>query len=149
MRVSLIDVLIALAIVIVGALIAMSIFYVMVLACGLILPSETSEAVVIPASMIAGICFYLALAAPIYRHFRFLPMLLPRCPCCEKRQEGFHFLPDWPRIRYRCPQCDGEFVIWHNGRPTDEETWDNPVLVLKWPYVLGRYKRAEKPNGGG
>ena len=93
-----------------------------------------------------GACAYVAAICPIYRRFRFLPMMLPRCPCCKKFQDGFHFTRAWPRVTYRCPTCNGEFVIWHNGKVAGEETWEKPVLVLKWPYAFGRYKRMEKPE---
>ena len=79
---------------------------------------------------------YLAVAAPIYRRFRLFPLLLPRCPCCGEFQNGFYFTHDWPRTAFQCPTCKGEFVIWHNGKPGDSETWDRPVLALKWPYVF-------------
>jgi len=90
---------------------------------------------------------YLALVYPFYRGFRRYPMLLPRCPCCRSRgQTGFHFCGNWPRIILRCPLCDGEFVVWHNGKPDDVETWEKPVLALKWPYAIGIYKRVKKPE---
>ena len=89
---------------------------------------------------------YLAVLPPIYRKFRLFPMILPRCPCCGKFQEGFYFTHGWPRVAYRCPTCKGEFVIWHNGEPGNDETWDTPVLVLKWPYAFGRYRRVIKPG---
>lgn len=73
-------------------------------------------------------------------------MVLPRCPCCNQHQPGYHFFGEWPRVTYRCPTCNGEFIIWHNGHPSGEETWDKPVLALKWPYALGRYKKMKKPE---
>lgn len=102
--------------------------------------------VTLAASWFLGLAAYLAVVCPLYRRCRWKPMLLPRCPCCKKGQEGFHFTPAWPRVIYRCPTCNGEFVIWHNGAVTGDETWDKPVLALKWPYVYGRYKRMEKPE---
>lgn len=93
-----------------------------------------------------AICIYLAVLAPIYRRFRLPPMILPRCPCCGKFQQGFHFVPGWPRVLYLCPTCKGEFVIWHNGQAGDNETWDRPVLALKWPYAFGWYKRMNRPT---
>jgi hypothetical protein len=93
-----------------------------------------------------AIGLYLAVLAPLYRRFRLFPMILPRCPCCREFQNGFHIAPAWPRVVYRCPTCSGEFVIWHNGQPGDDETWERPVLALKWPYAFGRYQRIEKPT---
>jgi hypothetical protein len=98
------------------------------------------------AVALCAICLYVAVLAPIYRTFRLFPMILPRCPCCEKFQSGFHFTQGWPRVVYRCPTCKGEFVIWHNGRPGGGETWERPVLALKWPYAFGRYKRISRRN---
>jgi hypothetical protein len=97
--------------------------------------------------VIGGIGVYAALIYPFYRSLRLFPLILPRCPCCGNFQSGFHVLGDpWPRIRLRCPQCEGEFVIWMNGRPGQLETWQQPVLALKWPYALGRYKRMVQPE---
>lgn len=93
-----------------------------------------------------GLGVYLALVYPFYRGLKLYPMLLPRCACCGKYTNGFHVSSGWPRIIFHCPLCEGEFVVWHNGKPGKEETWDKPVLALKWPYALGRYKRMEKPK---
>jgi hypothetical protein len=101
------------------------------------------------AMPIGGICVCLALVAPIYRHLHFLPMLFPRCPFCKKRPNRLYYSCCWPRIRCGCSECHGEFVVWLDGQPTVEETWDTPVLALKWPYVYGRYKRVEKPETAG
>lgn len=100
------------------------------------------------AKVLASTAVYLVVVYPIYRTFKLFPMILPRCPCCNKFQQGFHILSThaWPRVTYRCPTCNGEFVIWHNGKPTAQETWDKPVLALKWPYAFGRYKRTRKPE---
>ena len=96
---------------------------------------------------LGAVCMYLALVYPFNRGLRRYPMLLPRCPCCSRlEQKGFHFCGNWPRIIFRCPLCDGEFVFWHNGKPDDEETWEKPVLALKWPYAFGIYKRVKKPE---
>ena len=94
--------------------------------------------------MNAAVPVYIALIPFVYRKFRLLPMLLPRCACCEKRPEGFHVLDNWPRITLRCFKCDGEFVVWLDGKVGRDETWETPVLVLKWPYVFGPYRRVEK-----
>ena len=101
------------------------------------------------AGPVAGGCLYLLLVYPVYRGLRLFPMILPRCPCCAKFQQGFHILGgQYPRITFRCPSCQGEFVIWHNGKPSDQETWERPVLALKWPYALGRYCRIQKAEDG-
>ena len=96
--------------------------------------------------LVAALPGYIALIPVVYRKFGLLPMLLPRCACCGKRGEGFHVLVDWPRITYRCPRCEGEFVVWHDGKVGGDETWEAPVLVLKWPYAFGPYRKVEKPK---
>ena len=107
-------------------------------------PSYLTEA----AIPVCAVCLYLAVVAPIYRRFRLFPMILPRCPCCGKFQNGFHFIHGWPRVTFRCPTCEGEFVIRLNGKPGNSETWERPVLALKWPYAFGRYRRMRwMPNG--
>jgi hypothetical protein len=101
------------------------------------------------AMPLGALCMYLALMYPFYRGLRLYPMVLPRCPCCRSFQHGFHILDvRWPRIVFRCPTCEGEFVVWHNGKPGGEETWEKPVLALKWPYAWGIYKRAKNRETG-
>ena len=98
------------------------------------------------AEPFGAVLVYLAVVYPIYRKMRLFPMILPRCPCCGSFQKGFHILDDrWPRVTFTCTSCNGEFVIWHNGKPDGQETWEKPVLALMWPYAFGRYKRIEKP----
>lgn len=95
----------------------------------------------------SGFGIYFALVYPFYRMLRLFPMILPRCPCCDTFQPGYHILGGvYPRIRFKCPGCNGEFIIWHNGHPGNDETWETPVLALKWPYALGRYRRMEKAS---
>ena len=98
------------------------------------------------ASYLVGFILYAVLIYPFYRGLRLYPMILPRCPCCRQFQQGFHFCGGWPRVLYRCPTCNGEFVIWLNGTVGNDETWERPVLALKWPYAWGVYKRMEKPQ---
>ena len=137
MRYGLIDVLFMFACVAIGTVVGLSL--------SIHLPGYLRPA----AGPLGAICLYLALMYPFYRGLKLYPMLLPRCPCCRKFQDGFHFDDGgWPRVRFRCPTCDGEFVVWHNGKPGDQETWDSPVLALKWPYALGIYIRAKKPRSG-
>ncbi len=132
MRFGLIDLLIAIFFTTVGTVVTQLL--------GRIYPSYLTR-IVVPACVVN---LYLTVLAPIYRRFRLFPMILPRCPCCGNFQKGFHFTQGWPRVVFRCPTCKGEFVIWHNGKPGDDETWDRPVMVLKWPYAFGRYKRVNK-----
>jgi len=111
------------------------------LACGLPEPLQ------LVAGWAAAGGVYFALVYPFYRGLRLRPMVLPRCPCCGEFQQLFQVLAvDDPRVRLRCPSCQGEFVVWLNGRPGAEETWETPVLALKWPYALGRYCKAQKPQ---
>jgi hypothetical protein len=134
MRFGLIDLLIAIFFGSIGAVPAELLYH--------MFPSYLTAA----AIPVCAVCLYLAVAAPIYRKLRFKPLLLPSCPCCGKSQDGFHFIPGWPRVPFRCPTCKGEFAIWLDGEVGDGETWETPVLVLKWPYVLGRYKKMNKPT---
>ena len=99
---------------------------------------------------VAGVCIYLVLVFPVYRGLRLLPIIFPRCPCCRRFQQAFDILGGaWPRVGLRCPSCKGEFVIWYNGAPNAHETWETPVLALKWPYAVGRYRRLHKPEPEG
>ncbi|QDT06545.1 hypothetical protein K227x_49550 [Rubripirellula lacrimiformis] len=94
-----------------------------------------------------GVGLYLILVYPFYRILRLFPMILPRCPCCRRFQPAFQIVDRrYPRIVFRCPTCDGQFVIWHNGKAGDDETWATPVLTLNWPYAFGIYRQSEKPE---
>jgi len=94
--------------------------------------------------LLAGLVLWLAVACPAYRLLKWWPMLLPRCACCDKLQNGFHVSGSYPRMVFRCPTCEGDFVVWLNGSPGSAETWDKPVLALKWPYVIGRYCKVSQ-----
>ncbi len=96
--------------------------------------------------MNAAVPVYIALIPFVYRKFGLSPMLLPRCACCGQWGEGFHVLSNWPRITCRCFKCEGEFVVWFDGKVGRDETWEAPVLVLKWPYLFGPYRKVEKPK---
>ena len=137
MRFGLIDLLFAIACITVGTVLGQSI--------ALGLPAHFRAV----AGSLAGIGIYLTLVYPFYRGLKLFPLILPRCPCCGNSQDGFHVNGEhWPRISFQCPSCNGEFVVWHNGKPGTQETWEQPVLVLKWPYALGRYRMAQKPELG-
>ncbi len=96
--------------------------------------------------LVATVPGYIALIPFVYRKFGLPPMLLPRCACCGQWGDGFHVLADWPRVTHRCFKCEGEFVVWLDGKVGSDETWEVPVLVLKWPYVFGPYRKVEKPK---
>jgi len=93
-----------------------------------------------------GLVLYLLLVYPFYRRLKLFPMILPRCPCCAQPQLGFHFVNGWPRVAYRCPTWNGDFVIWLDGKVGASEEWERPVLILKWPYAWGIYKRVREPE---
>ena len=137
MRFNLIDLIFAIIAIAIGAAISTA-----------LLP-PLSPILLTSAKIVGGVVVYLIAVYPVYRFCKLYPLILPRCPCCNQFQQGFHFMQGWPRVTYRCPTCNGEFVIWHNGKPTEEETWDKPVLALKWPYAWGRYVRMKKPEQGG
>jgi hypothetical protein len=135
MRFNLIDVLFMVACFTIGSLLGIS------------LSSHLPGYVRLVTATLCGLGIYLAVVCPVYRGLKLYPMVLPRCPCCGNFQDGFYILDDcWPRATYRCPGCEGEFAIWLNGKLGDQETWESPVLALKWPYAFGIYERAKKPK---
>jgi hypothetical protein len=94
-----------------------------------------------------GIGIYLALVYPVYRGLKLFPLVLPKCPFCGGRDGYLTNCEYWPRVNFQCTTCNGEFAVWHNGKPGLRETWEKPVLALKWPYALGRYCTMHKPKG--
>src|SRR5262249_33641110 len=115
MRFNLLDVFFAIACLVIGAVIGRALsFY---------LPGYFRPV----AEPLGAVCTSLALVYPFYRGLKLFAMLVPRCPCCGNFQNGFHILDvRWPRVGFRCPTCAGEFAIWHDGRPGEQETWENP-----------------------
>lgn len=119
------------------------------MAIGLSFSSYLSASARSLAGSLLGMFIYFGLMYPFYRGLKLFPMILPRCPSCRKFQDGFHILEVcWPRVSFRCPGCEGRFVVWHDGKPGRSETWENPVLALRWPYALGIYRRARSPGPG-
>ncbi len=109
-----------------------------------LLPS--SPKIALSFAAICGICLYLALVYPVYRGLKLFPLWLPQCPHCGQR-EGYHTnCEHWPCVNFQCASCNREFAVWHNGKPGIHETWEKPVLALKWPYALGRYCKMRKPD---
>jgi hypothetical protein len=116
---------------------------------GFYLASGSPHLLQVAAAILCPICLYLALVYPFYYGLKRYPMTHPRCACCGQwQQEFFVNAADWPRVVYRCPSCDGEFAVWHNGRAGAKETWENPVLALTWPYAFGVYRRLKEPEPG-
>lgn len=116
---------------------------------GFSLSSPLPQYLRVVAAALSGLGVYIAFVYPFYRGLKLFPLLLPRCACCSKFQDQLEILCGrWPRVRFRCPTCRGEFVIWLNGKPGNGETWETPVLALKWPYAFGRYQRLRKPEPG-
>lgn len=98
-------------------------------------------------AILGGIGLYAILIYPFYRALRLFPMILPRCPCCRSLQPAFQIVDGrYPRIVFRCTGCNGRFVIWHSGTAGNDETWETPVLALKWPYAFGIYRQLKKPE---
>lgn len=44
------------------------------------------------AAILGGLGVYIAFIYPFYRGLKLFPLLLPRCPCCSKFQDGFEIL---------------------------------------------------------
>ena len=114
---------------------------------GMILTADFSPRVRVVVGIAGALCLYLVLIYPFYRGLRLLPMILPRCPCCRSgRDNSFDSIGGpWPRVTLRCCKCNGEFIVWLDGKAGDQETWEKPVLTLKWPYAWGIYRRVDRP----
>jgi hypothetical protein len=117
------------------------------MAVGMYLASDFSPRIRIGAAIACALIAYLVRIYHFYTGLGLFPMVLPLCPCCRNHRDSFHILDArWPRATLQCGKCNGEFVIWLNGTPDDQETWEKPVLALKWPYAWGIYKRLNTPN---
>jgi hypothetical protein len=117
------------------------------LGSGVLLAPEISIWLSLLAGVPIGLGVYLVLLYPFYRGMKLMPIVLPRCPCCESIQWTHQILGGpWPRLRFRCTSCNDLFVVWFNGKPGKTETWEAPVLLLKWPYAFGRYRLTRQPK---
>jgi hypothetical protein len=95
-----------------------------------------------------GFVLYLLITPPIYRWFRLLPLLLPRCPHCgyNKCFWTSDHQPGWPAIwRVVCDQCRKEVDLCLDD-PADAPTDADPARVrLLWPQSIGRWKQLPHP----
>lgn len=89
---------------------------------------------------------YFTIIGFIYRRLRLPPLKLPSCACCSESPSRFQVQGSWPRLEFLCPSCKGRFVIWMSGDASGEQTWCDPVIELRWPYIFGRYVRVLPPN---
>ena len=88
-----------------------------------------------------GVLFYLCVTPPLYKHFGLLPLLLPVCPHCNRRPNGYRVNEHgWPRMIVACGQCDRVSELWWRRPSAASVPPGSPRLLLSWPHSLGRWR---------
>jgi hypothetical protein len=131
-RLTLIDLLILVALVLVGSALVR-----------LVIPSgQFPEYVFLVFQIGAAVVTYVVVASFIYRRMLFWPLLFPVCPHCGKRPGTFEITGTWPILTMSCGSCDGKTEL--SMYKVDNSDGDSklPRLQLNWPYFLGWYKRV-------
>ena len=139
MRFSLLDLLIAIA------LFAVSGIVMYPLAQALNLPFPGSVGFMLGALL--GAALWLLLAPPIYWLLRLPPLVLPVCPRCHKRPNRYTITDhQWPRTIAMCDVCGQGVELWWRQPKSTQSPSTLPILVLRWPYSLGRWSPiADEP----
>lgn len=103
----------------------------------------SSDAVVTFVSASVAVAALFTLAPFVYRYFHLFPLFLPICPHCGTRPTGYWIRasPAWPRFRVKCPACEVETQLLLAPSRTIEGQGGEPLLLLRWPWFLGLWKR--------
>jgi hypothetical protein len=92
----------------------------------------------------AGTIAYFVISSAVYRYFRILPMMLPRCPVCrDANRHYWSIVRDWPTEVIKCANCNTEITL-HVDHEATRPARENPVhyYALQWPYSLSfRWRR--------
>ena len=84
------------------------------------------------------------LASYVYRRLRWRPLLMPRCPHCQRRPELYGIAGGgWPSEVVVCGSCHGACRLWYvrGGPPHDvSDEPRSPSLSLRWPYFIGLWR---------
>jgi hypothetical protein len=95
--------------------------------------------------LICGVGAVLVIGSFIYQRLRFLPLLFPVCPNCNRRPSIVKQLGgSWPRVEFECGMCARPFIALFSGKL--EEPAGLPVTRLLWPQLVGFWRRAQ-PRG--
>ena len=140
MRLSLLDLLLAIACIMCGEVAAAGIGWL----TGLHLSEGGQHLLGIPL----GVLVFLAVTPTIYRRFRLLPLFLPVCPHCKKRPPGYWILESkWPRVHAKCGACQQLVELWWRRPAASDISTTMPSLVLSWPHSVGRWKELAEDAG--
>lgn len=131
MRFNLIDVLIGVALMSIGPLLA------------LVILGPESRRLLLPLGLLFGTVTYLVLSPPLYRRFRMRPMWFPKCPTCKDKNRWFYFTkpkPDWPRDLSICSGCRADVELWYESPKDADVSSTTPSFELLWPQSWGRWR---------
>lgn len=93
--------------------------------------------------LLAGLLLVLLVAPRIYRALHFFPLFFPRCPHCRCRPEAYGVVQhEWPRAVLCCCRCEQFHEIRFVYPERLPVASDFPVLVLRWPWFLGWWRRV-------
>ena len=134
LRFSLLDLLIAQATVVLGCILIDGL-------ARFVAHSPLSLHLTLALGLPTGVLFYLCVTPPLYKHFGLLPLLLPVCPHCNKRPNGYRVNEHgWPRMIVACGQCDRVSELWWRRPSAASVPPGSPRLLLSWPHSLGRWR---------
>lgn len=131
MRFNLIDLLIGVALMSIGPLLA------------LVTLGPESRRLMLPLGLLSGTVAYLVLSPPIYRRFQIRPMWFPKCPACKDKNRWFKFVerkPRRPRDCVVCSVCHADVVLWYEPPKDTDVSATKPSFELLWPQSWGRWR---------
>ncbi len=92
-------------------------------------------------SALFAVVFYFVFTPLIYRKFRFRPLLFPRCPHCKDANRHYQFLGiDWRRDLLKCGTCQSILEVWYDAPEEEEVSRELASFQLLWPQSWGRWR---------
>jgi hypothetical protein len=90
-------------------------------------------------SILASLLYLGIFCSSIFKFLRLRPLILPRCPHCNKRHGNYHIPPEaWPTTILLCISC-GHPTLLHLTQKVSTDS-SIPGLYLRWPRFLGFWK---------
>ena len=97
-------------------------------------------------SLLGGAVAVLGLSWPIYKHFRFRPLCLPRCHHCHRMPETYGVAyAEWPLVVVICTACNAPTELWMTRTVNiNAVSTETPSFYLRWPEFIGLWRRVHQ-----